>query len=246
MRTIDTTATVAQLVIERPARARVFEQVGIDYCCGGKKTLQQACEEKHLQVDDVVRQLLRAEQATASQEERDWSQATLAELCEHITTTHHTYLRQELPRLSDWARQVAEAHRERHPEWEQVREVYESLRLELQLHMQKEEQVLFPAIVQMEQANAPLRFHFGTVANPIRMMEFEHDNAAHALEHLRRLTNDYTPAEDACPTTRAMLEALATLEQDLHMHIHKENNILHPRAIELEASLLRLQHSGRA
>ncbi len=238
MSSIDTTATVAQLVIERPSRARVFEQIGIDYCCGGKKSLQQACEEKQLQVDEVVRALLDAEQ-TADHEERDWSQATLTELCEHIVATHHEYLRRELPRLSELTRKVADAHRDRHPEWDEVREVYENLRFELHLHMQKEEHVLFPAIMQMEQANAPLRFHFGTVANPIRMMEHEHDTAAQALDDLRRLTNNYTPAEDACPTTRAMLEALETLEKDLHLHIHKENNILHPRAIALEESLLR-------
>lgn len=237
MSTIDTTATVAQLVIERPARARVFEQIGIDYCCGGKKTLRQACEEKQLQVYEVVRRLLEAEQVNGS-EERDWSQATLSELCEHIVATHHEYLRRELPRLSELTQKVADAHRERHPEWDEVRDVYENLRFELQLHMQKEEHVLFPAIMQMEQANAPLRFHFGTVANPIRMMEHEHDSAAQTLEDLRRLTNNYTPAEDACPTTRAMLEALEALEKDLHLHIHKENNILHPRAIALEQSLL--------
>lgn len=238
MSTIDATATVAQLVIEKPARARVFEQVGIDYCRGGKKSLQQACAEKNLSVEEITRQLLEADQGNNS-DERDWSQATLTELCEHIVQTHREYLRDELPRISDLARKVAEAHGESDPAWHEVREVYESLRFELQLHMQKEEHVLFPAIVQMEQADAPLHFHFGTVANPIRMMEFEHDSAAEALQKLRHLTNGYTPAEDACPTTRALLDTLEALEKDLHLHIHKENNILHPRAIALEEQLLR-------
>ncbi|MEJ5252282.1 MAG: iron-sulfur cluster repair di-iron protein [Chthonomonadetes bacterium] len=238
MANIDLSTTVAQLVIEKPARARVFEQLDIDYCCGGKKPLRQACEEKGVNVDEVVQRLLQVEENSEA-EERDWSQATLTELCEHIVQTHHEYLRQELPRLSELARKVADAHRERHPEWDEVREVYESLRFELQLHMQKEEHVLFPAIMQMEQANAPLRFHFGTVANPIRMMEYEHDNAAEALRRLRHLTNGYTPAEDACPTTRALLDSLQALEKDLYLHIHKENNILHPRAIALEEQLLR-------
>jgi len=238
MNHLDTTTTVAQMVIERPSRARVFEELGIDYCCGGRKSLQQACEEKNLSVEEVTRRLLEAEQQ-AEPEERDWSQATLTELCEHIVQTHHEYLRNELPRLSDLARKVAEAHGDERPEWHTLREVYESLRSELQLHMQKEEHVLFPAIMQMEQANAPLRFPFGTVANPIRMMEYEHDNAAQALEQLRQLTNDYTPAEDACPTTRALLDALQTLEKDLHLHIHKEDNILHPRAIALEERVSR-------
>lgn len=238
MSTIDATATVAQLVIEKPARARVLEQVGIDYCCGGKKSLQQACEEKNLSVEEITRRLLEADQENHS-DERDWSQATLSELCEHVVQTHHEYLRDELPRISELTRKVAEAHGESNPAWHEVREVYESLRFELQLHMQKEEHVLFPAIMQMEQTNAPLRFHFGTVANPIRMMELEHDSAADALEKLRHLTNDYTPDEDACPTTRALLDALEALEKDLHLHIHKENNILHPRAIALEEQLLR-------
>lgn len=238
MSAIDTTTTVAQLVIEKPARARVFEELGIDYCCGGKKPLRQACEERNLSVEEVTRRLIEVEQGDAP-DERDWSQATLTELCEHIVQTHHEYLRHELLRVSDLARKVADAHGDQQPAWHEVHEVYESLRVELQLHMQKEEHVLFPAIMQMEQANAPLRFHFGTVANPIRMMEFEHDSAAEALQKLRHLTNDYTPAEDACPTTRALLEALETLEKDLHIHIHKENNILHPRAIALEEQLLR-------
>lgn len=238
MGTIDATATVAQLVIEKPARARIFEEVGIDYCCGGKKSLQQACEEKNLSVEEITRRLLEADQGNNS-DERDWSQATLTELCEHIVQTHHDYLRAELPRISELARKVADAHGESKPAWHEVREVYENLRFELQLHMQKEEHLLFPAIMQMEQADAPLHFHFGTVANPIRMMEFEHDSAAEALEKLRHLTNDYTPDEDACPTTRALLDALEALERDLHLHIHKENNILHPRAIALEEQLLR-------
>ena len=237
MSQIDTTSTVAQLVIERPARSKIFDELGIDYYCGGRKTLQQACEEKQLQADSVVRQLLEIEETTTP-DERDWSQATLAELCEHIVETHHEHLRRELPRLSELTRKVADTHRERHPKWDEVRELYESLRFELQLHMQKEEQVLFPAIMQMEQTNAPLRFHFGSVANPIRMMEHEHNNAAQALQTLRQLTNNYTPSEDACPTTHAMLEALEALEKDLHLHIHEENNILHPRAITLEAHLL--------
>ncbi len=238
MANIDVSTTVAQLVIEKPARARVFEQLDIDYCCGGKKPLRQACEEKGVSVDEVVQRLLEVEESSET-EERDWSQATLTELCEHIVQTHHEYLRRELPRLSELARKVADAHRERHPEWDEVREVYESLRFELQLHMQKEEHVLFPAIMQMEQANAPLRFHFGTVANPIRMMEYEHDSAAEALQNLHHLTNGYTPAKDACPTTRALLDSLQALEKDLHLHIHKENNILHPHAIALEEQLLR-------
>lgn len=237
MTTIDTTKTLAELVIERPERAEVFEQLGLDYCCGGKQTLQQACDEKGISVDGVVRHLIEAER-TPAYDEVDWSQAKLTELCEHIVQTHHAYLRHALPRLSELAKKVMEAHGQEQPYWHEVREVYENMRLELHMHMQKEEQVLFPAIEQMEQANAPLRFGFGSIANPIRMMHYEHDTTAAALRTLDQLTNHYTPAEDACPTTRALLAGLAALEKDLHQHIHKENNILFPRAIALEEQLI--------
>lgn len=237
MSTIGAGKTVGELVAERPSRARVFEQLGIDYCCGGKQTLSAACEEKGLDGQTVVQVLkaVEAEQQTRIADSTDWTQASLAALCNHIEETHHRYLRADLPRIASLMDKVVGAHGERHPSLHQLRETFAALSDELQRHLRKEEQVLFPAIRQLEGAtDREVGFPFGSVANPIRAMEAEHDSAGQALAMMRQLTNDYTPPADACNSYRAMLDALQQLERDLHQHIHKENNILFPRAIDLE------------
>lgn len=236
MTTMNLNATVGELVTERPSRARVFEKHGIDYCCGGKMPLTEACGHRGVSVDLVARELAEAD-AAPSGEERDWAAAALTELADHIEQTHHAYLRRELPRLTQLVSKVASVHGERHPEMREALRVFMGLRSELESHMLKEEQVLFPMIRGLEQADGPMTFHCGSINNPIRMMEFEHDNAGDALARLRELTSDYTPPADGCNTFRATLSGLAELEQDLHQHIHKENNILFPRAARLEAEL---------
>ena len=158
-------------------------------------------------------------------------------MCDHIEATHHALLRQELPRLKGLIDKVAAAHGDSHPELGELRQVFAALQAELEPHMFKEEQILFPAIRQLEQAAQQPNFPFGTVANPIRMMEHEHDTAGSALAKIRELTHHFQPPDDACNTYRVMLEALHALEQDMHQHIHKENNILFPRSQQLEASL---------
>lgn len=228
--------TVAELVTERPARARVMERYGIDYCCGGKRPLSEAVAKRGVDAERVVADL-EAVDAGPARDERDWTAAPLAELIEHIVSTHHAYLRQELPRLSPMVDKVRRVHGERHGELVECQAVFEGLRAELQSHMMKEEQNFFPMVAQMEAAQSVEGGHCGSVSNPIRQMEHEHDTAGSALERLRTLTGDYGPPADACNTYRAMLDSLAELEADLHQHIHKENNILFPRAAELEATL---------
>jgi regulator of cell morphogenesis and NO signaling len=238
MSTLDTNSTVAQWVSEYPQTARVFEELQIDYCCGGKIALADACESKQLDTNAIVAKLTRTVADPTQAPIDSWTESTLADLCEHIQTTHHAFLRQELPRLSGLVDKVVAAHGEKHPELKQLQQVFASLRAELEPHMFKEEQILFPAIRQMEQIAQRPSFPFGTVANPIRMMEHEHDVAGHALAQIRELTNDFLPPEAACNTYRVMLDSLRTLEQDTHQHIHKENNILFPRAQQLEESLV--------
>lgn len=227
--------TVGQLVVEKPSRARVFEGLGIDYCCGGKKPLELACAEKGLSIDGVLEKLRVAEEPAAA--ERDWSQATLSELADHIEATHHAYLRTELPRLDYLTQRVLNAHGSRHPELAALRDVFLAFQDELASHMMKEEHILFPLCRQLEAADGPTSFHCGSVANPIRVMVAEHDNAGAALARMRQLTGDYTAPEGACNTYRAMLASLEQLEADMHQHVHKENNILFPRAVEREAAL---------
>ena len=159
---------------------------------------------------------------------------TLTDLANHIEETHHAYLRAEFPRLDMMTEKVAAVHGDHNESLHAVRQTFLALVAELQSHMMKEEQILFPMVRQIDSDEPTPASHCGTIANPIRQMEAEHDIAGSALETLNGLTNGYTPPEWACNTYRAMLDALAHLESDMHQHIHKENNVLFPRAIELE------------
>lgn len=235
MTKLDTDSTVGRWVVEHPCTARVFEALKIDYCCGGGSSLALACSQRHLDAEQVLAELNRAVADAASGPEEDWTRLSASALCDHIEQTHHVYLRRELPRLTNLIEQVVAAHGERHPELSEVRFVFANLRGELEPHMMKEEQILFPAIRKLEAAPQPPHFPFGTVANPIHMMEHEHAVAGDALTRLRALTHDYHPPEDACNTYRVLLDSLQQLEADLHLHIHKENNILFPQAQALEA-----------
>ncbi|MCK6439893.1 MAG: iron-sulfur cluster repair di-iron protein [Planctomycetes bacterium] len=224
---------VGTLVAERPSRARVFERYGIDYCCGGKLSLAEACAKKNIRADELLGALRKAD-ATSEPAQRDWNQAPLHQLLDHILATHHVYLHEELPRLARIVDKVARVHGENHPELLRVREIYVSMAGELNLHMQKEEHILFPLIRQLETATSAPRFHCGTVENPINVMLMEHDSTGEALAAIRKATKDYAPPPDACNTYRAMLDGLAQLERDTHQHIHLENNVLFPRAQALE------------
>lgn len=233
--------TVGELVAERPSRSRVFERFQIDYCCGGKRSLADACAGRRLDPALVIAALRDAERPADEDAEPDWTTAPLADLIANIVERHHAFLRLALPRISELAEKVRHAHAAGHPELDEVGETFQDLRVELESHMRKEEQVLFPVVAAMEAQRARLTTCFGTVGNPIRMMEHEHDVAGAALKRLRTLTRDYRPPGDACNSYRALLAALAELETDLHVHIHKENNVLFPRAIELEGELSRQQ-----
>ena len=224
--------TVGEMVVEYPARARVFEDFGIDYCCGGKIPLAEACATRGIDRDAVLKALHKSEAIASSESEKDWSQESMTSLVDHIIGTHHAYLREEFPRLTRMTERVAQVHGQRHSELPQVRDVFAALRNELELHMQKEELILFPMIKTLNSGAAA--GHCGTIENPIRMMEQEHANAGDALSTLRELTSGFAPPADACNTYRVMLDCLAKLEADLHKHIHKENNILFPKALAAE------------
>lgn len=236
MSALDTATPVGDWVTHHPQTARVLEELQIDYCCGGHKPLAAACEQQGLDANVVTSRLNDAIAQTTDTTQPDWAKASPSELCDHIVTTHHAFLRGELPRLTQLVEKVADVHGASHPELNDLRSVYTELRAELEPHMMKEEQILFPAIHQLEQAASAPRFPFGTVANPIRMMEHEHDHAGDALKRIRGLTADFTPPDDACNTYRVMLDGLQNLEADLHQHIHKENNILFPMAQRLETA----------
>lgn len=229
--------TVGELVSERPGRSRVFEEFGIDYCCGGKRPLAEACSKKGVDIDEVLRGLAQADETTVKEDATDFSTMALDELADHIVSTHHSYLTRELPRLEGMSAKVAKVHGGSDARLADLAQVVASLSAELRSHMMKEEEILFPIIRELEHADTLPSMHCGSIANPIRMMESEHDSAGDALEDARRLTDGYAPPEWACNTYRALLDGLHDLELDLHVHIHKENNILFPRALEREAAL---------
>jgi regulator of cell morphogenesis and NO signaling len=231
--------TVGELVAQRPSRARVFERFGIDYCCGGKLPLAEACSRKGISTE-TVQAILELLEERSDAPERDLTGLSMTELVEDIERTHHSYLKQELPRLNLLTGKVANRHGERLPQLVALRQVFVAFEAELFQHMAKEEQVLFPLCREMDalqpgQSLPP--FHCGSVANPITVMIQEHDGAGEALARMRELTDDYTPPADACVTFAALYASLADLERDMHRHVHKENSVLFPMAIEAEARL---------
>ena len=231
------TETVREIALNQPSSIRVFERFGIDYCCGGRKPLAVACTEQDVDIDSVLAALAQAA-SEPGPEATDWTNAPLAELVAHVVSRHHEYLKLELPRLDTLAKKVIAAHGANHPELSELHTVLQNLSCELTQHLAKEEMILFPYIVQMERGFATgARPHscFGTVANPIAMMTQEHDDAGELLAQIKQLSGNYTPPQDACPTYHAYFNGLKEMEQDLHQHIHLENNILFPRAITMES-----------
>jgi regulator of cell morphogenesis and NO signaling len=224
--------SVGELVAERPERSRVFEELGIDYCCGGNVSLAEACARRGLAVDAVRRRLADADAGEVGDGGTDWRSAPLADLCGHVVSTHHAFLRRELPRLRDLLGKLTRVHGDRHPELRGVLAVYEPLAAELSDHMAKEEQILFPLITWIESGDVPPT---PFVLQPIRVMEAEHDDAGRAISEMRRLTGGYAVPADGCNTYRAAMAGLTELEADMHAHVHKENNILFPRAARLVA-----------
>ncbi len=238
--TISSVRTVGDLAAEAIHRTRVFEAFGIDYCCGGKATLAEACARAGCSPAEVVAALDAADRGAGDPgpEEPDWRTASLSSLTTHIVDTHHAFMKRELPRVGNLLAKVRSAHEANHPELAELDQVYHALRAELEEHLEKEEQVLFPLIREMESTRRAGTAHCGSVGNPIRVMEHEHDSAGIALMRMRGLTGDYCVPLDGCTTYAALCDGLAAIERDLHEHIHKENNILHPRAVRLEADLL--------
>lgn len=235
-----TTQTVREIALEQPSSIRVFEHFGIDYCCGGRKPLNDACVAKNVDVDAVIAALEAAER-TSVELEQDWSVVSLTSLSDHIVSTHHSYVNRELPRLAGLAQRVVNRHGATQLELPAIQGKLSELDEELTQHLAKEEAVLFPYLTRLERAIADGKPKphgcFGAVANPVAMMIEEHDAAGSLLAEIRTLSQDFTTPQGACPTYHAFYDGLREFEQDLHQHIHLENNILFPRAIALDASV---------
>ena len=238
---VTTAKTVREVAVENPAATRVFEKCGIDYCCGGNQSLDQACEKAGISVDEVLDALEMEEgTALAAEQVHDWQNEPLSELVAHIKNTHHKFTREETVRLSALLQKVCSVHGKSHPELFEIQAIFAGLAQELATHLMKEEMVLFPYIVRMDEAviqrEPVLPAPFGTVENPVAMMEHEHDSAGNALRAMRRASSDFVLPADACVSYQTLYAALQAFETDLHQHIHLENNILFPRAIAMERS----------
>lgn len=214
---------VGDLVAERPARARLFEQLGIDYCCGGRRTLGEACDDRGLDAATVA-VLLDAPEDERGLIGNDWAQASLGELCDHIVDLHHARLRRQLPRLSELLEKCERAHADDRTELYETRVTFERLRVELEQHLAEEERTLFPACREAA-AGQPID---PALLDSSESFVAEHTSTGAALQRLSALTGGYDTETGLCNTHRAAIEALAELERDLHEHIHEENNILFP------------------
>ena len=234
---VDTAKSVRELALEYPQATRIFEKLGIDYCCGGGKSLEEACAAQKLAVSDVLATLESPAEPIATPASQ-WQTGSLAELIAHIVGKHHAYVKTEVPRLEQLLAKVCSVHGQNHPELHQIRETFAGLGQELSMHLMKEENILFPYIVEMEKAHNSLRAAprpmFGTVQNPVHMMIMEHDSAGDALRSIRQLSSGFTVPGDGCISFQTLYGALQAFEADLHQHIHLENNILFPRAIAME------------
>lgn len=228
---LDPGMTLGALVAAQPGRARVLEGLGLDYCCGGGDTLEEACAAAGLEVSTAVAALAEAPADAAVPDADALAGMSLTDLSAHIVRAHHGYLWEEMPRLSALVEKVATVHGERHPELTRLRATYEELRAELEPHLTKEERILFPSIGALEAGQQPMP----PPQAPIAVMVAEHDRAGALLADLRATSDGYTTPGDGCASYEAMMRGLEQLEHDTKVHIHLENNVLFPRTLSLVA-----------
>ena len=230
---------VNEIALSNPGSRRILEDAGVDYCCGGGKSLQEACLRANVSAETILNRLQQNSERARSHES-GWTKAPLAELTRHIRERHHGYVRDVIPRLRGMLAKVREKHGSKRHEVGEIEKLFADVAREMLMHMQKEEQILFPYIDAIERAangqggvEPPF---FQTVRNPIYSMMKEHDAAGELVRKIRAASNGYQPPEDSCTTFKAAYQELQQFEEDLHLHVHLENNILFPRAVELEAA----------
>ena len=230
--------TLAEIVTGNIRTAIVFEEYELDFCCKGKRLLAEACAEKNIATEKVIKSISELHNTNGAEKITD---RTPDLLIDYIINNHHQYVRRMIPVISLHADKVASVHGKNHPETIRIADLFLSVREELESHMMKEERILFPYIKQLfdeKKNNLPATPPpFGTIRNPVRMMEAEHISAGDAMHNIRELSGNFTIPPDACNTFKALFSELKEFEEDLHKHIHLENNILFPGSIELESEM---------
>lgn len=234
-----TEARVKEIALSNPAARRILEDAGVDYCCGGGKSLQDACLNAGVTADEILNRL-RQNAGLTGPDDTKWTSAPLAELTRYIRDRHHQYVRDSIPRVQALLAKIREEHGAKHREIGEIEKLFGEVAREMTSHMQKEEQILFPYIDALERSVNGRGFmeppFFQTVRNPIRTMMQEHEVAGELVRQIRRAGNDYKAPADACTSHQAAYQELKQFEEDLHLHVHLENNILFPRAVELETA----------
>lgn len=240
---ITTTPSIGEIVANDYRKAEVFKKYGIDFCCGGKNTIEYACKKKGVNQAELETALASVDKSSKEQPSHDFNSWNLPFLIDYIINVHHTYVTNKVELIHQYAQKVAKVHGHAATETVEIAQLFAALKEELLLHMQKEERILFPYIKQMQaildSQSKMVTPVFGTAQNPINMMEHEHENAGEIMAKIRKLSNDYTPPAWACNTYKVLYSFLHEFETDLHQHVHLENNILFPKAIELELKLFR-------
>lgn len=232
--------TIGEIVAEDYRAAGAFKKFGLDFCCGGKRTVAEACTKKGVDVQELEQELRSALRRAAG--EADYASWPADLLVEYIVSMHHRFVRDKLPEIESYARKVAKVHGRSYPAIEEMLEVFLRLRDEMSDHLDKEEELLFPYIKRLVEAESKGRapeagLDEGTPAQAVAMLESEHEEAGRLMARLEELSDGFTPPEDACPTFRVYFKNLEGFRDDLHKHVHLENNILFPRALELHERL---------
>jgi regulator of cell morphogenesis and NO signaling len=233
--------TLGEIATKDLRKAQVFKKYGLDFCCGGKKTVKQACAEKGLDVTKVEQELQNADKNSSTARPLPYNDWSLDFLADYIVNTHHSYVSKTIPDLSSYAAKVARVHGDRHPELLEINSLTQLVCEELSSHMAKEETVLFPAIKKLAAAKnnglAPDAASAVLIKGAVNTMEEEHETVGNALEQIRELSLNYTLPSDACASYSFLYKTLEEFEDDLHTHVHLENNILFPKALELQKQL---------
>lgn len=223
------TISIGEIVAEDLRAATVFKEAGIDFCCGGKKSINQACKEKNIDPEELMRKLKNIESFpnTATHNFNDWD---LAFLADYIVNAHHKYVRKSLPDVVFYTQKIASVHGAGHPELKEVAELVSQVNRELLLHMENEETFLFPAIKEVQHSGS--EDAKAIITDEISRLTGEHESAGGALDKISEITGNYSVPADGCNSYRLAFRLLQEFEDDLHIHVHLENNILFPKALE--------------
>jgi regulator of cell morphogenesis and NO signaling len=231
--------TLGAIAAKDLRKAEVFKKYGLDFCCGGKKTVKEACAEKGIDVTKVEQELQNRDKSTFTARPLPYNDWNLDFLADYIVNTHHSYVKKTIPDLKSYSEKVAKVHGAHHPELLQINKLAQEVCDEMAAHMVKEETVLFPYVKQLVASkisgNGNVKFgNLGTVETPINMMEMEHEVVGNNMDEIRKISNNYALPEDACASYAFLFKTLDEFENDLHIHVHLENNILFPKAIDLQ------------